>query len=184
MESTVWVTLDGESDVFAFLDILSEAIRQTFPDYDFTASEYLPFEGKNNFITILANALISSIEKLSKDFMIILDDIHTIEEQKIKKLIACIMKYKPENIKICLSSRETPWQELVPLRVRGSILELAQKELAFTKDEAIQILGFDDEYIYNLTEGWPLAIGSFKVLLENGVSIVDVPSHGNEALYS
>ena len=184
MESTVWVTLDGESDVFAFLNILSEALRQTFPDYDFTASEYLPFEEKNNFITILANALISSIEKLSKDFMIILDDIHTIEEPKIKKLIACILKYKPETIQICLSSRETPWQELVPLRERGSILELAQKELAFTKDEAIQILGFDDEYIYNLTEGWPLAIGSFKVLLENGVSIVDVPSHGNEALYS
>ncbi len=48
----------------------------------------------------------------------------------------------------------------------------------------MQALGFDDAYIYKLTEGWPLAVGSFKVLLENGVSIVDVPSHGNEALYS
>jgi ATP/maltotriose-dependent transcriptional regulator MalT len=129
MENSVWLTLDGESDVFAFLNILSEALQQSFPDYDFTASEYLPFERKNNFITILANAFINSIEKLSKDFIIILDDLHTIEEPRTRSLIACILKYKPENIRLYLSSREAPWQELVPLRLKGSILELTQKDI-------------------------------------------------------
>lgn len=184
MEGSVWLTLDGESDIFIFLNILSEALRHTFPDYDFSASEYLPFEGKSNFITILANVFISSIENLSKDFIIILDDLHTIEEPKIRSLIACILKYKPENIRFYLSSREAPWQELIPLKVKGSILELTQKDLTFTRDETIQILGLDDSNIYSLTEGWPLAIGSFKVLLENGVSPADIPSRGNEALYS
>lgn len=184
LENTVWVTLDGESDVFTFLNILSESLRQTFSDYEFTTSEYLPFEEKSNFITILANAFISSMEKLEKRFMLILDDLHTIEELPIRKLIAGIVKYMPEHIKISLSSRETPWQELIPLYVRGNILELPQKELAFTKEEAMQLLGFDDEYIYKLSEGWPLAIGSFKVLLENGVSITDIPTHGNAALYA
>lgn len=184
IENTIWVTLDGESDVFTFLSILSKALCQTFPDFDLNPSEYIPFEKKNNFITIIANALINNIEKYTKDFMIILDDLHTIEEQQVRKLIACIIKYKPENIQICLSSRETPWQEFIPFRVRGSILELTQKELAFTRDEVIQIIGFDTEYIYNLTEGWPLAIGSFKLLLENGVSILDIPSHGKEILNS
>lgn len=181
---TVWVTLDGESDVFTFLNILSEALRHTFPDYDFSISEYLPFEEKSNFITIIANAFINSIEKLAKDFMIILEDLHTIEEKQIRKLIACIIKYKPENIRACLSSREAPWQELIFMQVRGDILELTQKELAFTRDEVIQVLGFDDANIYCITEGWPLAIGSFKVLLENGVSLADLPSRGNRALYS
>jgi hypothetical protein len=184
VENAVWATLDGENDVFAFVSLLSEAIRRTFPDFDFSVSRYMPFEHNGNFTTILSNALISSIEKYTKDFTIILDDLHTIEGQQVKKLLACIIKYKPGNIRLCLSSREIPWQELVPFRVRGSILELAQKDLAFTQDETVQILGFDDEYICRLTEGWPLAVGSFKVLLESGVSVVDIPSQGNEALYS
>lgn len=183
-EGVVWVTLDGESDVFTFLDILGQALRQAFPDFSFNPVEYMPFEERRNFITLLSNAFISSVEKYTKDFMIILDDLHTIEEQQVKKLIACIMKYRPDNIRLCLSSREAPWQELVPFRIRDSILELAQKELAFTRDEVIQVLGIDAGNIYDLAEGWPLAVGFFKVLLDSGVSIDDVPSHSNEILNS
>lgn len=183
-ESTVWLSLDGEKDVFTFVDTLIEAVRRPFPAHDFAVSEYLPFEGKENFITILGNALISSIEMLSKDFLIIIDDLHTVEDPNIKNLITCFIKYMPENIPLCLGSREAPWQELIPLRLKGKILELTQKELAFTRKEAIQVLGFDDQNIFCITEGWPLAIGSFKVLLENGVSLVDIPTQGNEGLYS
>lgn len=183
-EGVVWVTLDGENDVYAFLNILSEAFRQNFTDFEFNPTEYLPFEKSGNFITILANAFISCIEKYRKALMIILDDLHTLEGRQVRELIACILKYKPENIRFCLSSREAPWQELVPFRVRGSILELSRGELAFTGDEILQILGFEDQAIFKITEGWPLAVGSFKVLLENGVPIADVISHGNQDLYA
>lgn len=183
IENTIWVTLDAENDVFTFLNIVSKALLQSFADFDFSISEYLPFEEKNNFMTILANAFINSIEKLDKKFMIILEDIHT-TEGNIKKFIECFMKYLPENIRLCVSSREAPWQELIPMQIKGNILELTQKELTFTKDETAQVLGFDDKNIYCITEGWPLAIRSYKMLLENGVSLSDLPSRGNEALYS
>ena len=54
VENAVWLTLDGESDIFSFLDLLSEAIHHTFPCCELNFSQYLPFEGKSNFITILA----------------------------------------------------------------------------------------------------------------------------------
>lgn len=184
VENAVWLTLDGESDIFSFLGLLGEAIRHTFPCHELNCSQYLPFEGKNNFTTILANALISSIENIAQDCLIVLDDLHTIQDKSIKDFITCIIKYKPDNIRIYVGSRETPWQELVPLRVRGNILELTQKELAFTRKEAAQVLGFEDENIYAVTEGWPLGIGSFKVLLENGVDIVDISAQGNHILDS
>jgi len=184
MENAVWLTIDGENDLFTFLYILGETIRRPFPHYDFTPSEYLPFEKNEKFITILANALISSIEKLTADLMIIMDDLHTTNDPRIKKLITIIIRYKPENIRLCFGSREAPWQDLIPIRIRGNILELTQKELAFTRDEASQILSYADDNIYRLTEGWPIAVGSFKVLLENGVSVVDIPTQGTEALYS
>jgi LuxR family maltose regulon positive regulatory protein len=183
-QSSVWAILDGESEVFSFLDLLSMAIRQTFPNYAFNALEYLPFEKKGNFITILSNAFIGSIENYSKELIIFLDDLHTIEAPQVHALIACIVKYSPEHIRFCLSSREAPRQELAPFRVRGGILELTQRDLAFTRDEAANILGFNDEDIYRLTEGWPIAVGSFKVLLENGVAVDDVHARGSEALYS
>ncbi|HBC92706.1 MAG TPA: hypothetical protein DCZ10_07315 [Pelotomaculum sp.] len=61
---------------------------------------------------------------------------------------------------------------------------MTQKELTFTREETAGILGFDDHSIYGSTEGWPLAVGSFKILLENGIAVRDIPSHGNEALYA
>ncbi|MDD4169458.1 MAG: hypothetical protein PHD36_04230 [Desulfotomaculaceae bacterium] len=184
VENAVWLTLDGEDDIFSFLGPLSEAIHHTFPCYELNFSQYLPFEGKNNFITILANALISSMENIAQDCTVVLDDLHTIQDKSIKDFIICLIKYKPENIRICVGSREIPWQEFVAMQARGNIFELTQKELAFTRNEAAQVLGFEHENIYAVTEGWPLGIGSFKVLCENGVDLVDILAQGNQVLES
>jgi LuxR family maltose regulon positive regulatory protein len=183
-EHAVWFSFAGESDVFTFANAICEAVHQAFPQYSFAVSEYLPFMENDDFVTILANALIASIENISENIILIMDDIHTVKNDQIKELITCFMRFAPESIRICLGSREAPWGGLTPLNVMGRILELNQKELNFTKEEASQILDFDDAEIYRITEGWPLAIGSFRVLLENGVSPEDVPSQGKEALYS
>ncbi|WP_276620177.1 hypothetical protein [Syntrophomonas wolfei] len=183
-EKVVWLSLDGENDIFTFINTLCEAVKQTFPEFDFSASEYLPFSEKNNFISMLAGALICSIENISGDFVAIMDDLHTIEEDEVKKLITCLIKYLPNNAKLCFGSREAPWQDFLSFKVKGKITELTQKELAFTREEIVGILGFDDPAIYGSTEGWPLAIRSFQVLLENGISIGDITSYGNETLYA
>jgi len=183
-ENHVWLSLDGENDIFTFVNTLSEAVKQTFPEFDFAASEYLPFIEKEHFISILAGALICGIENIAKDFILILDDVHTIEEAGVKSLIACMFRYPPKNTRLCLGSREAPWDEFLTLRLKGDILELTQRELAFTREETADILGSDDESIYVSTEGWPLAVGSFKILLENGISVCDAPSYGKEALYA
>ncbi|NLO41174.1 MAG: hypothetical protein GX115_17115 [Ruminiclostridium sp.] len=183
-EKAVWLSLDEEKDIFTFINTLCESVKQTFTDFDFSPSEYLPFSEKNNFISILAGALICSIENISGEFVMVMDDLHTIEEYDVKKLIICLIKYLPNNARLCFGSRESPWQDFLPFKAKGDIIELTQRELAFTREETANILGFDDPAIYNSTEGWPLAIGSFKVLLENGISIDDIPYYGKETLYT
>ncbi len=183
-EYAVWLSLDGEDDIFIWVNTFCEAIKQTFPDFNFTVSEYLPFFERDNFVSMLAGSLICGIENIPQDFVLILDDVHTIEEAGVKKLLTYLTNYPPKNARICFGSREAPWSDLLPLRIRGDLLEVTQKELAFTREETACILGFDDFSLYSTTEGWPLAIGSFKVLLENGISIDDIPAYGNEALYS
>ena len=176
--------MDGENDIFTFIDVLCEALKQSFPTFDFSASEYLPLAEKDNFISMLASALVSNIEDISADFIVVMDDLHTITDDQVKKLIAYLIKYLPKDAKLCLGSREASWQDFVSFKVRGDITELTQRELAFTREEVTDILGFDAPYLYFSSEGWPLAIGSFKVLLENGVSIRDLPSYGQETLYA
>jgi LuxR family maltose regulon positive regulatory protein len=180
----VWFSLNHENEIATFITSFSNAIIRVFPNFGFIVSEYLCFEGKEHFITILANAFLDSLEKLTTDLTIILDDLHTIENPQIKAFMICIMKYPPNNYRLCLSSREAPWPELVSLQLKGHLLELTQNDLKFTKDEATQYLGFEAEHIYAITEGWPLAIGSFRVLRESNVTLTDIPASGSNALHT
>ena len=180
---TVWLALAGENDVFLFLEALCGSIRNSFPDYGFAVSEYLPFAEQDNFITVLANAVIASIEKLGEPVTIILDDLHTVACRQIKELIADFLKYASKGIHILMGSREPIWQELIPLYLKGRIFEFTQNDLIFTKNEMFQLLGLEDDEIYRITEGWPLAAGSFRVLLENGITPSDIPAKGKDALY-
>ncbi|MGI5971923.1 MAG: hypothetical protein ACOX7P_09400 [Oscillospiraceae bacterium] len=182
-ENAVWLSLDGESDVLTFIDTMCGAIKLSFPEFDFFASEYLPFSEKHNFISMLAGALICSIENIAEDFLLVMDDLHTIEDDGVKKFIACLVKYPPRNARLCFGSREAPWQDFLTLKIKGGLTELSQKELAFTREETAEILGFDDSAVYACTEGWPLAVRSFRVLLENGISLSDVTFYGRESLY-
>lgn len=184
VESSAWLSLDGENDIFTFVNTLCEAIKQSIPEFDFSASEYLPFSEKDNFVPMFAGAFICGIENIPRDFVLVLDDVHAIEEADVKRFIACLFKYPPKNARICLGSRIAPWSDLMPLKIRGEITELTQRDLAFTAKEVNNMLDFDDPCIYNSTEGWPLAVRFFKVLLESGVSVRDIPSYGNDALYS
>lgn len=181
---TVWLTLDGEADVYAFLSILTHAINQAFSAHEFKVSEYLPFEESAHFTTMLANGLISSLEELNTDLNVFLEDLHTISDRGIRLLIACMLKCSPKCIRFFLSSRDEPWLELIALRARGAILEITQREMAFTRVEADQVLGLADEKLYILTEGWPLAVGSLRVLMDRGVALKDLAAQGSEALYS
>lgn len=183
VNNAVWLSLDGENDVITFVNAVCEAINQHFTDFDFSVSEYLPFAEKPNFISMLAGVFICSIENIDKDFILIMDDVHSIEDEEVKKFIFGLIKYPPKNAKIYLGSREALWQEFISMKLKGSLMELTQKELAFTRSEIAEILGYDDSAVFFITEGWPLAVRSFKVLLDNGVSLSDIPSYGKETLY-
>lgn len=184
LNNVVWLTLDGEGDVYTLLNMLTLAVQRVFPAFDFTLSEYIPFEERASFITILANGLISSIEALNTDLTIVLEDLHTISDDGIRQLIYCALKYSPKGTRFFLNSRDEPWLELISLRARGEILELTQRDLAFTPAETEQVLGAADEKLYALTEGWPLAVGSFRVLAQRGAELNDLPVLGREALYA
>lgn len=183
----VWLTLDGENEVFQFLNALGAATRRIFPSYDFQYSDYILLEGKNNFSTILADALIDSLDRLTAEMgpvQIILDDLHTITDREVQDLITRLLKYQPASLFLCLGSREAIWPQIVPLLLRGRIEEISQQELSFTQEETEQVTGISDPKLYALTEGWPLAVRSMQLLMKKGESLSDPAHWTGENLYS
>lgn len=183
-DAAVWITFDGENDPLSFMELFAEAVKRIFPAYPFRSSEYLPFERDESFLSLLANACSSGLEKCPRALTIVFDDLHTLESEQIRSLIARILKYSPANLRFLLGSRETPYPELMPFLLGGSMLELTEQDLAFTRDEMRCFLGFEDAYICAATEGWPIAVGSFKVLLENGLSAGDLSVRHHQALHA
>ena len=183
-ETTIWITLDGENDVLSFMELFAEAVRRILPAYAFRSSEYLPFEQNESFLSILANACAVGLEEYPRALTIVLDDLHTLKSGRIKALIARIIKYSPAKLRFLLGSREAPWPELAPFLLGGSMLEVTERELAFSEDETRCFLGFEDAHICAVTEGWPIAVGSFKVLLEIGLSIGELSVRQHEALHA
>lgn len=183
----VWLTLDGENEVFQFLNALGAATRRIFPTYDFQYSDYLLLEGKDNFSTILADALIDSLDRLTAEMgpiLITLDDLHTITSREVQDLITRLLKYQPASLILCLGSREAIWPQLVPLVLRGRIEEISQQELSFTQEETEQVTGISDPKLYAMTEGWPLAVHSMQLLMKKGESLSEPARWTGENLYS
>jgi ATP/maltotriose-dependent transcriptional regulator MalT len=170
--NVAWLSLSGEKNISYFVNSICESIAQAFPNFNFTPLEFFPFSDREDFIKILADALIASIERLENNLLLILDDLHTITNKKIRDFIIYFVKFAPTNIRLCLSSREALWKELLSLSIRDHIYELDQHKLEFTKEETELFLGANYASVYKITEGWPLAVGSFKILIKKVYKIL------------
>ena len=144
----VWLSLDGENDIFAFSTLLCEATRTVFPKFDFTLSEYLPFAEKKNFISILAGALVYSIESIGIEFIMVMDDLHTLEGEDVKKLVTCLIK-SPKTL-----NSASVGKPLGLAQINGSVVDL-QKEL-FGQEKKSGY--FDDCAVYLYRALWLLPL--------------------------
>lgn len=102
--------------------------------------------------------------KLSDNFYLILDDFEYINESsETCTAIAQILDSLSEKIKIILLTRETPKLSLARIRSRKELIELKNKDLAFTRDDIHSLIynlydmSFDSiilERLIEVTEGW------------------------------
>ncbi len=171
-EHTLWLSLNGETDIISFLGTLEEALAPV--GYRFVASECILFEKKENFTTQCASSFASAIEQIDEQLMIIMDDLHKVKEARILELITAIIKYLPQNTSMCLSSDECLWPELESFRLKGNLLLLDQKDLAFTQDETKRMLNLHNMRLLKATYRWPLAVRSFRFMLEGRGAIAPI----------
>lgn len=154
-----WLSLDrGENDPFQFWVYFYSSIRILYPEIGDHALSILQV-GYLNSINDALTFFINEIEKLSSQFVVILDDFHVVDTPTIHEALIFLIDHLPEQIRLILSSRTEPPWHLTRLRTCGELTEIHSENLCFTLDETAAFM----KEIMKLD----LSIETLRILNEN-----------------
>jgi LuxR family maltose regulon positive regulatory protein len=115
---------------------------------------------------VVVPQLLGELASLDSDVVLVLDDVHSIENPVCLSTLRAFLEDLPENVTVALSARADP-RPLGELRVYVDLLELRATDLAFTLEETDGFLngrldlGLGAAAILSLwerTEGWPAGL--------------------------
>jgi LuxR family maltose regulon positive regulatory protein len=164
---SAWVSLDEQdNDLILFLAYFLTAVCSMFQDaaQDTLALVNAPEPPP---IQVLTNSLINDLNQITVDFVLVLDDYHSIQDVDIHDLISGLLRYPPPTMQIVLTTRSDPPLNLVKLRAKSTIVELRALDLRFSQAEASDYLRLllrrpvDEEtvvFLSNKSEGWVTGI--------------------------
>ena len=115
-----WLSLDeSDNDLSVFLVYFLAAMQSIFPD---ALSETTALVSGLNFppVPVIANSLSNELDGLERDFVLVLDDYHTIREQSIHELLSMLLQHPPKGMRLVITTREDPPLPLGALRARAT----------------------------------------------------------------
>jgi LuxR family transcriptional regulator, maltose regulon positive regulatory protein len=131
-----WLSLDEkDSELNVFIRYFIAALRTVFAD---ACEETLMLlqAGKQPPPAALYATLSNEIEQLSDEFILVLDDYHTIHGTEVHDLLNEWARHWPKPLHLALISRINPPIPLASLRAKGMVSEIRTQELRFTAEEA------------------------------------------------
>ena len=98
--------------------------------------------------------------------VLVLDDLHEIDDPKIMKDLAVLLAHPPPSLHWVLLTRAEPALPLHRLRASGKLVEIRTADLAFTAEETAQLLAGhglalssqDETTLLAKTEGWAVGL--------------------------
>ena len=142
---TAWFSLSkGDNDPVDFLSYIILAIQGIRKEFGHSALELLKSPNTPNTESII-NLLINEIIQIRKDFLLVLDDFHLINNKDISKLVGYFLEHIPDNIHIVISTRSDPNLSIAKLRSQNHLIELRSTDLCFSESE-ISVL-FNKKFI-------------------------------------
>lgn len=183
--SIAWLSLDiDDNDPIRFLVDLIEALQRVIPDCAATTKNLLhglsnPAGEVRRLMGVLSNDVLNSgVNPL----VLILDDLHEINEAKTLEAIDYLIEHLPYNLHMVISSRYDPPLSLPRLRARGQVVEFRLWDLRFTQDEVglylNQHLGLELSpesiaCIDKRTEGWAAVLRLLATSLGRMINPID-----------
>ena len=137
-----WVSLDERDDEPArFILYLISAIETIQEDFGKTTRAFLGSLESRDELEPVLTALSNEILEVPRDFVLVLDDYHSVRSETIHDALAFLLDHWPPPMHLVIAGRASPPLPLPTLRARGRLTELGAHELRFTHEEAADFLG-------------------------------------------
>ena len=171
-----WLSLDeNDSDVSRFMLYLISALQTVDPNI---GQGILPAlaSPQSPSLDLILTQLVNDLAQIQDDFVLVLDDYHTIDSPEIDEAINFLLNHSSPQIHIIITTREDPNLPLARLRGRGQLTELRAADLRFTEEESTQFLNasmeltLSPEHILALeqrTEGWIVGLQLAAISMQN-----------------
>ncbi len=163
-----WLSLD-ESDATPeqFLAYVALALASAGADLDqFEAAARNAFPESRPKVVL--SSLMRKIGGLAKPCILVLDDMHLAASEETNELLEQMILEAPENFTLVLNSRVAPAIDMASFVASGSAVEIGAEQLRLTFEESRGALGSEiaeqsAQEIFELTEGWPVAVQLARV---------------------
>jgi LuxR family maltose regulon positive regulatory protein len=174
-----WVSLDsGDSDPARFWAYVIAALQTIHEGIGASALAGLqspqppPMDG-------LLTGLLNEIAQVADPFALVLDDLHTVSDQRVTDALAFLVDNLPPRMHLFLSSRADPPWPLARLRARREMAELRTRDLRFTSQEVasflnqVMELALSPQDVATLearTEGWIVGLQMASLAMQGRLS--------------
>jgi LuxR family maltose regulon positive regulatory protein len=158
-----WLSVDGgDNDSARFISYLIKALQTIKAGIGEGLLAALQSPQPLQIETFLTT-LLNEITTIENDFILVLDDYHSIDSQSVDQVLAFLIEHQPPQMHLVIATREDPSLPLSRLRARGQLTELRAADLRFTPAETAEFLNrvmglnLSAENIAALetrTEGW------------------------------
>ncbi|MCM3568267.1 BTAD domain-containing putative transcriptional regulator [Neobacillus mesonae] len=192
-----WYSLSSmDDDILPFLTYIIHSIRRIHPDFGTELAAYMDTMDRyirEEELSILSSLFINEILTADSPITLILDDFHQIEHSyTINSWMEKILEYIPSNLHLVISSRSRPgWKHLTKMKACGKLLEMTREDLVLTIEEMELLLtdlyGLEIEprhlqTIYEITEGWIIALCMIAQQLPFTDDISQLFEHSSQSL--
>jgi len=161
-----WITLDeADADPVRLWTYVATSVERVAEGVGGPALRRLAVPGAP--VELAVDALLNGLHSHALPLAIVLDDLHLLGSEPSYRLVEHAVERLPQNVRMLAATRSDPPIRLARLRARNALVELRARELAFTVEEARELLvgregiELDDEHVQRLvarTEGWPAGL--------------------------
>jgi ATP/maltotriose-dependent transcriptional regulator MalT len=169
-----WLNLDeNDNDTPRLLRYLYAALGRRVPALAADAAQEL---SRTTNLSVLLEDLSSRLAAHQRPVVLFLDDLHLINDPEAARTLDWLLRYAGTNLRFVVGSREALGWPQAELRLRGQLVEIDQRALAFDDDEARRFCASRLAHalepaalprLLEKTEGWPAAMELLTLALND-----------------
>lgn len=189
-----WLPLSSEdNDSRFFFRRLAQALHEVNPLIGNELSRYLQQNVARMPIASMVDSLLNDLNIDLQPMLLVLDDLHLINNQDVLDAIGRLLNYAPSGIKVAIGARSQPSMGVATLRAKGLMIDVGLKEMQLSTEEIRAYFTnrgmiIDDRLLtelYEKTEGWMAGVHLGYLWLQqnqgNGAQVF-FSNKGREAL--